>query len=292
MVRTPVRMLAIALVAVLCTGCNVANVWNDVPVGDSSATSARTTATVEPSVEPDDRTLRPYTGALAARATCRRATTDELAELEEFGGVGGTVTYPVGVLVKANAPWWTAAVRTRVAEGHSSEGVDRYAFFVTSYPTYGENFDHEPFAWQLSSTSGDQAAAMALACVKKLPLPKDKVDPNDPASYTGKLASGARCTPLSASLLGRMEQVGQVGGAITYPRGQMVRANGKWWTVAVATQVHANSQGYTSQNVPATELFVTNAPSSASKSTTIVSFPITARKTDTAARKALACLEG
>jgi hypothetical protein len=35
-------------------------------------------------------------------------------------------------------------------------------------------------------------------------------------------------------LLSRLEELGKVGGAITYSRGQMVRANKSWWTVAVA----------------------------------------------------------
>jgi len=80
-----------------------------------------------------------------------------------------------------------------------------------------------------------------------------------------------------------------VGGAITYPKGQLVRANGKWWTVAVATQVHPNSDGYTS--APATELFVTNAPAyRARPSAKAVYFPIKERKRDLAAAKALGCL--
>jgi hypothetical protein len=49
-------------------------------------------------------------------------------------------------------------------------------------------------------------------------------------------------------------------GAIIYPRGRIVRANSKWRTVAVATEVHPNGQRYTKDNVEATTLFVTNQP--------------------------------
>lgn len=283
-VRVPVRLLGAALTAVLLSGCSFANVWNEVPATQPSFSPAP-----EPSgtTEPDDRTLHPYTGELGGKATCRKATKTELVDWAQMGGVGDFVA---GSVVKSNSPWWTAAVVTRVPTA-SGGTIESHEFFVTSWPTYEDEFEHEPFAWRITDVTGNEAAAKALACAKKLPLPKLKPGPNDPASYTGSLARGATCKAVSSALLERMQQVGQVGGAITYPRGQMVRANGKWWTVAVATQVHANSQGYTSQNVPATELFVTNVPSSASKSTTVVSFPITAKKADTAARKALACLE-
>jgi hypothetical protein len=89
--------------------------------------------------------------------------------------------------------------------------------------------------------------------------------------------------------LRHLEQVGQVGGAITFPRGQMVRANRKWWTVAVAVQVNPNSQGFTKDNVPAVEYFVTNEPSLGTKASGVFSFPI--KGADKASAKAGACLQ-
>ena len=283
--RTPVRVLGAALAAVLLTGCNFANVWNEVPATQPSFSPAP-----EPSSEePDDRVLHPYTGELGRNTTCRTATKSELSDWGQIGGMG---TYLAGARVRSNAPWWTAAVVTRITKDNGAT-VDRYEYFVTSWPTYGETFEHEPFVWRMTDVTGDRAATRALACAKKLPLPERKLAANDPDTYTGRLAGGASCRAVPPALLDRIEQVGQVGGAITYPRGRMVRANGKWWTVAVATEVHANSEGYTSDNVPATALFVTNAPSyTSAKNPSIVSFPIHAKKSDAAARKALACLEG
>jgi hypothetical protein len=54
--------------------------------------------------------------------------------------------------------------------------------------------------------------------------------------------------------------------------------------VAVATQVNPNSQGYTTDNVPAVAYFVTNQPSASS----VFSFPIKGK--DKASAKAKACL--
>lgn len=284
--RAPVRLLGAALAAVLLSGCNIANVWNEVPATQPSFSPAPEPPEV---TEPDDRVLHPYQGTLGSNATCRRATK---AQLSEWGQIGGMGTYLAGSLVRSNSPWWTAAVVTRMVKDNG-QTVERYEYFVTSWPTYGETFAHEPFVWRMTDVSGDKAAARALACVKKLPLPKKKLAPNDPDTYNGTLARGATCKALSSSLLDRMQQVGQVGGAITYARGQMVRANRKWWTIAVATQVNANGEGYTRDNVPATALFVTNAPSYRSASNpAIVSFPIHAKKSDAAARRALACLGG
>jgi len=285
-VRVPVRLLGAALAAALLSGCSFANVWNEVPATQPSFSPAPVPSGT---TEPDDRTLHPYTGALGEKATCRKATKTELVDWAEIGGIGNFVA---GSVVRSNSPWWTAAVITRVPTA-SGRSIESYEFFVTSWPTFEDTFEHEPFAWRITDVTGNRAASKALACAKKLPLPKVKPGPNDPASYTGSLARGAACKAVSSALLGRMEQVGQVGGAITYPRGRMVRANGKWWTVAVATEVHPNSAGYTSDNVASTALFVTNAPSYQKGSkAAIVSFPITVKKTDAAARKALACLEG
>jgi hypothetical protein len=289
-VLTPVRVVGAVLATVLFSGCGLANFWNEPVVRAPSITPAPPSSATP---EPDDRTLHPYDGTLTS-SKCVTASKEELALFEQIGMAGGAIQYPVGAMVKSNAGWWTAAVATRVSKndsGYTKKTVEPYAFFVTSYRTYADQPDHEPFAWQLAKPSGDKAAARALACAKKLPVPAEKPEPGSPATYTGKLAPHAKCAAVSAKRLKQLEQVGQVGGAITYPRGQMVRANGKWWTVAVATQVHQNSQGYTSENVDPTELFVTNAPSyKASSKARIVSFPIKARKTDTAARKALSCL--
>lgn len=279
------------MAAVLLSGCGLATFWDEPVPRAPSATPVQTAS--QPSTT-DDRVAHPYDASIAKGATCRRASKEQLADLEEIGNVGGAITYPVGVLVKSNDGWWTAAVATRVAKnssGYTTKSVARYALFVTSYPTYGEIPDEEPFAWQLSGADGDAAATMALACVKKLPMPPVPPEPGSPETYTGRLARNAKCTALSTKLLDRMEEVGGVGGAITYPRGRMVRANRDWWTVAVATQVNPNGEGLTRDNVPATALFVTNAPShKASSKTKVVSFPIRAKKSDAAARKALACL--
>lgn len=288
---TGVRVVGAALATILLAGCSLANIWNEPVAQEPSRTPASPTS--EAPVL-DDRTLHPYDGSLAS-AKCVTARQSELELLEQIGKVGDAVRYPVGARVKSNAGWWTVAVATRVTEngmGYTEKNIEPYAFFVTSYPTYPADPDHEPFAWQLSSASGDKAAARALACVKKLPIPRELPEPGSPATYTGKLAPHATCAAVPAKLLAHLEEVGRVGGAITYPSGRMVRANGKWWTVAVATQVHPNGQGYTSDNVDPTELFVTNAPSyKASSKARIVSFPIKANKADTAARKALACLD-
>ena len=289
-VHTPARAVGTVLATVLFSGCGLASLWNE-PVAQAPAAASASPASPSPAL--DDRTLYPYDGTVTS-AECVKASKTELTFLEGVGNVGSAVQYPVAAMVKSNAGWWTVAAATRVTKnsgGYSSETVEPYAFFVTSYPTYGDKPDREPFAWQLGSTSGDKAAARALACVKKLPVPPEQPEPGSPATYTGRLAPSATCTAVPVTLLGQLEQVGQVGGAITYPRGRMVRANGKWWTVAVATDVQPNGQGYTRANVEKTALFVTNRPSyQASSKARIVSFPIKARKADTAARKALACL--
>lgn len=285
LVSALVRAVGVVLATVLLSGCGLAWVWTEPVHRAPTITPAPTTPESSPA-QLDDRTARPYTGTVAGKAGCMRASKRQLALLEEVGGVGGSVTYPVGVLVRSNAGWWTAAVATRTTSG--ADSTDRYALFVTSYPTYGEDPDHEPFAWQLKSAKGDAAAHKALACVKKLPVPKVKPDPYSAASYTGALARGAKCRAVSAKLLVRLQEVGGVGGAITYSEGRLVRSNGKWWTVAVATRVNPNSLGYTRDNVAPTALFVTNIPTGSKLVS--VSFPITLRSSDRAAKKALSCL--
>lgn len=272
------------MVAAVLSGCGLVNLWNEPVHRAPTVTPAQTTA------EPDERTARPYDGTLAAGATCKTASERLLEELEVAGSVGGAITYPTGALVKANHNWWTVAVATRVhanSDGYTRDNVPAYVYYVTNIPSE-EEWGTE-YTWKLTTVDGDAAAARALACAKRIPVPAEKPAPDSPASYTGRLAAHATCRALSGRQLALMQDVGQVGGAITYPRGQMVRANGKWWTVAVATAVHANSQGYTSDNVPRTALFVTNVPSVKS-SAKAVTFPIKAKKSDAAARKALACL--
>ncbi len=287
---TPLRWLGTVLAVAVLSGCGLSNVWNEVPARQPEFSAAPTTP------EPDERSLHPYTGALAEGAACVKATKPLLADLEVAGIVGGAVTYPVGVAVRSNAKWWTVAVATAVGpnnDGFTRANVERYVFYATNEPSYGaDDWDVETFRWQVNGQS--DSGRKALACLKKLPIPKPEPKPDDSpaASYTGKLAPGASCTNVSTRLLGKLEQVGQVGGAITYPRGSMVRANKKWWTVAVATKVNPNSDGYTTDNVPATELFVTNAPSyKASTKVAVYYFPIRGHK-DKAATKALACLHG
>jgi len=289
---TSARMLGVVVAAALLSGCGVANVWNE-PVHQAPPVTTPSPAASD-SV-PDDRTLHPYDGTVT-RAACVTMSKTQLALLQDVGMVGGAVQYPVAAMVRSSGPWWTVAAATRVTKndaGYTKENVKPYQVFVTSYPTYVDDNDHEPFAWSIEPTSDDAAAAKALECVRKLPVPPEPPEPGSPATYTGRLAPHARCTAASATLLRRLEQVGRVGGAITYSRGQLVRANLRWWTVAVATQVHPNSQGYTSDNVEPTALFVTNAPSyKASTKARIVSFPITVKKAGAAGKKALGCLTG
>jgi hypothetical protein len=278
------RILGATVAAALLSGCGFVALWNEPVHRAPSVTPAQTTA------EPDERTTHPYDGTLAAGATCTQASERLLEDMEVAGRVGGAITYPTGAMVKANHNWWTVVVTTRVHandSGYTTDNVPDYVYYVTNLPT--EEEWSIVYTWELETVDGDAAAAKALACAKRIPVPVEKPAPDSPASYTGKLAARATCRALSAKQLAVMQDVGQVGGAVTYPRGQMVRANGKWWTVAVATAVHANSQGYTRDNVPSTALFVTNLPTvkSAAKA---VTFPIKAKKSDTAVRKALSCL--
>lgn len=273
---------------VLLPGCGIDRIWNEVPARQPSITPASATP------EPDERTQTPYTGALAPDAKCVTASKDMLAELQDIGGVGGAITYVKGARVKSNGRWWTVAVATEVQpnSSYNQADVDAVDYFVTNAPSITDaDWPDEVFYWQLSATQ-DPAAKKALECLQKVPDPPKKVDYASPDSYTGKLAKGATCSSVSAKMLSRLEEVGQVGGAITYSRGQMVRANAKWWTVAVATQVNPNSAGYTRANVPSVAYFVTNDPSyKASSKTKIVYFPIKAGK-DKAAAKARSCLGG
>lgn len=285
------RVIGAAVVAALVSGCQMAWIFQEPapPVPEVTLGPTETpTPTPPPSPEPDPYA---YRGKPAKGAKCRTLKAEQLAQLEQIGGVGGAITYSRGSMVESNDDWWVAAVITDVHqnnEGHTRESVAKRHLFVVGAVSAGWK---SASGYRLADDADDAAVRKAAGCADKLPAPKPKLEPTDPKTYTGKLAKGAGCKPVTAEMLGRLEQVGQVGGAITFPRGQMVRANGQWWTVAVATQVNPNGAGLNRDNVPLTELFVTNGPShKKSSKTKIVYFPINAAKKDTAAAKALKCL--
>jgi hypothetical protein len=283
---TPARILGMVMAATLLSGCGLRAVWSDVPPPPPVITPAPNTP------EPDERTLHPYTGALSDNTACVTATSSLLHELELVDGVGGAVQYVQGVGVRSNAKWWTVVVRTAV-DPHGSiaaSTVPDQITFATNVPSSKpDDWEVQNFTWKVGEDSA--SAEKAAACLTKLPLAKTPFPkPKGPAdTYNGKPARAAACHKVSDALLGYLEQVGQVGGAITYPRGQMVRANRKWSTVAVAVQVNPNSQGFTKDNVPAVEYFVTNAPALGTKASAVFSFPI--KGTDKASAKAGACLK-
>lgn len=285
------RAIGAAVMAVLVSGCQLAWIFEepvpsvpDVTLGPTESPSPTPT----PTPEPDPHA---YQGKLAKGAKCRTLTAGQLAQLEQIGGVGGAITYPRGSMVQANDDWWVAAVITDVhrnSEGHTRESVAKRHLFVLGAVSPEWEYASD---YRLSDDADDAAVRKAAGCADKLPVPKPRLEPTDPKTYTGKLAKGATCKAVSADMLGQLEQVGQVGGAVTFASGQMVRANGNWWTVAVATQVNPNNAGLTREDVPPTELFVTNAPSlKKSSKTKIVYFPLNPAKKDTAAAKALTCL--
>ncbi len=285
---TPGRLVATALIAVLVSGCSLDNLWNDAPVRPMSTVHIEETPVATPTPSAEETQQDTYTGALGAKATCARASKILLDELEEAAGVGAAITYPQGIAVKAAHGWWTVAVATAVhanSEGYTRDNVAAVEYFaaIAEDPADGAEVSRKV-------AGGTASAKKALACLKKLPAVKPDPKPTSPAdTYNGRPASGATCRAVSAKLLGRLQEVGQVGGAITYGRGQMVRANRKWWTVAVATEVHPNGQGYTTANVPAVEYFVTNAPSLGASAAGLYTFPIKGK--DRASAKALACLK-
>lgn len=284
---TPAQVLGMVVAATLLSGCGVRTVWNDVLPPPPVITPAPPTPT------PDYRTLHPYTGELTARATCVTASKDVMSDLEYVSNVGGAVRYTQGVAVRSNGEWWTVAVATAVdPEGDVDEdSVEKYLYFATNVPSHkADDWESEDVSWPVPG--GSASATAALACLKKLPAAKDPFakPPSPDSTYTGKLAPQATCKAVPDTLLARLQEVGQVGGAITYPQGQMVRANRKWWTVAVATRVHPNGQGYTSENVPAVEYFVTDAPSLGRSKAGAYYFPIKGK--DRASAKALTCLKG
>lgn len=289
--RPVVGLAGAVAAAVLCSGCGLAWIpYDETPVPTPPPTTTRPAPTPTPTPTPDEDA---YTGALAEDATCVRLDAQALAYFEDKGLVGGAITYPRGAMVKANADWWTVAVATQVNPndmGLTAENADPFAYFISTMPARGDEFDRSTTR-RLPPSWGGAALARAQECLAKVPTPKPTPPAWSPDTYTGKLAKGAKCTTVPDAMLHQLEAVGGVGAAVTYPRGQMVRANQKWWTVAVATQVHPNSAGLNRDNVPATALFVTNDPSyKASSKARIVYFPLKPAKRDTAAAKALACL--
>ena len=284
---TPARILGVVVATSLLSGCGLRWMWSDVAAPPPVMTPAATTPT------PDYRTQHPYTGELAASTKCVTASKPVMSDLVYVGNVGGAVRYTQGVAVRSNGEWWTVAVQTAVDPqgGVEPASVEKYLYFATNVPTHRpDDWEAEDISWPVPGESA--SARKALACLKKLPAAKDPFakPPSPDATYTGKPAAHARCTAVPAKLLGSLQEAGQVGGAITYPRGQMVQANKRWWTVALATQVHANGQGYTTANVPAVAYFVTNAPSLGSSKSGRYTFPIKGK--DKASAKALACLKG
>lgn len=285
------RVIGAAMVAVLASGCQMMWIFSEpvpplpnVTLGPTEPPSPAPT----PTPEPDPYA---YRGKLAKGAKCRTLKAEQLAQLEQIGGVGGAITYPRGSMVQANDDWWVAAVITDVhqnSEGHTRESVATHHVFAI---VVVEHDWGSVGGYRLADGADDAAVRKAVGCADKLAVPKPKLDPTDPKTYTGKLAKGATCKEVSAGMLSQLEQVGQVGGAITFAAGQLVRANGDWWTVAVATQVNPNSAGLNRENVPRTALFVTNAPSlKKSSKTKVVYFPLKPTTKDTAAARALKCL--
>ncbi|MGC4154634.1 MAG: hypothetical protein QM628_16385 [Propionicimonas sp.] len=283
------RAIGAAVVAVLVSGCQLAWIFEEpVPPVPNVTLGPTEPPTPTPTPEPDPYA---YRGKLAKGAKCRTLSAGQLTQLEQVGGVGGAITYPRGSMVQANDDWWVAAVITDVhqnSEGHTRESVAKRHLFVVGAASADWEYAS---GYRLGDDADDAAVRKAVGCADKLPVPKPTLEPTDPKTYTGRLAKGASCKAVSADMLGQLEQVGQVGGAVTFAGGQMVRANGDWWTVAVATQVNPNNAGLTRENVPPTELFVTNAPSlKKSSKTKVVYFPLNPTKKDAAAAKALKCL--
>ncbi|MCW5952703.1 MAG: hypothetical protein KIT69_10635 [Propionibacteriaceae bacterium] len=252
--------------------------------GEPSPSPSADSPTVDPA-----RDRYPYDGTIGDE-TCVPASRDLLDELEAVAALGDAVSFTHGALVKANEPWWTVAVATRVDRGNpdvTRKDVAMALWFVTNGPSLADGDAYS--TWPLNPDAEDDAADRALTCLSRVPSPPPDPPEDSPASYTGRLAPGATCVAVSSEMLTHLEAVGRVGGAITYSRGQMVQANKKWWTVAVVTEVHPNKLGHTRENVPPVAFFATNAPS---KDSGAVYFALDSIEQDTAAAAAKRCLSG
>ena len=287
------RVVGAAVVAVLVSGCQLAWMFEEPAPPLPNVTLGPTetpTPDPPPPPEPDPEA---YRGKVAKGAKCFTLKAEQIAQLQEVGSVGGAITYARGSMVESNDGWSAVAVITEVhpnPDGHTRASVPKHHFFATR-ATSPTEWAYASASYRLPDDVDDQATRKAAGCANKLPVPKPTLEPSDPKTYTGKLAKGATCKAVSEDMLVHLQQVGQVGGAITFPRGQMVRANSRWWTVAVVTQVNANSSGLKPGDVPAVQYFVTNSPSyKKSTKARIVYFPLNPTKKDTAAPKAAACL--
>ena len=285
-------VVAVALAATLsgCTPLNLMPPRTPSPSPTQVATSPTPSLTEPAEPTPDPMRERyPYQGRIGYNG-CETAPAYLLEELENLAEEPGLVLYRRGALVKADGPWWTVAVATEVSPDHpevKSEDVDLTLFFVTNTPTLADG--DTPSTWPLNPAADDDAADLAIACLARVPTPPPAPPEDSPASYTGRLAPGANCVAVSPEMLKHLEGVGRVGGAITYPRAQMVQANKKWWTVAVATEVHPNKLGHTRKNVPEIVFYATNAPS---KDAGGVYFALDSVENDSAAAAARRCLTG
>lgn len=265
------------------------------PTSPSPSPSQSVPSSPTPSPSPQTPTADPvrdrypYDGSIGDRS-CVQASRGLLDELEGVAALGEAVSFSHGALVKANGPWWTVAVATRVAPDApdgTPKDIDMALWFVTNGPSLEDG--DALSTWPLEPDPDDDAADRALACLSRVPAPPPDPPEDSPASYTGRLAPGATCVAVPPEMLAHLEAVGRVGGAITYSRGQMVQANKKWWTVAVATEVHPNKLGYTRENVPEVVFFATNAPN---KDSGAVYFVLDSVEQDTAAAMAKKCLTG
>ncbi|MCA0252872.1 MAG: hypothetical protein LCH76_11410 [Actinobacteria bacterium] len=288
--------LALVLSAAL-SGCTQPWMLEDLPGSPSptlSQSPAPTTPTPSPTVpaspSPDPvRSQYPYHGSIGDE-TCVTASRDLLDELAGLAALEGVASFSHGALVKADGPWWTVAVGTRLDPDNpevTRKDVDAVLWFVTNGPSLAD--DGPVSTWPLNPDPDDDAADRALTCLSRVPSPPPEPPEDSPASYTGRLAPGATCVAVSREMLAHLEGVGRVGGAITYSRGQMVQANKKWWTVAVVTEVHPNKLGHTRENVAEVVYFATNAPSKAEGA---VYFVLDSVEQDTAAAAARRCLSG
>ena len=287
-------VLALVLVASL-SGCTP---WNVMPPRSTTPTPSPTQSAATPTPSesvpatptPDPmRTQYPYKGRLQDES-CVAVSRGLLEDLENLAEEPAIVLYTRGAMVKADGPWWTIAVSTEVSPDHpevNSNDVDLTLWFVTNTPDLADG--DTPSSWPLDPAANDDAADRAIHCLGLVPTPPPAPPETDPRSYTGRLAPGATCIEVSPEMLKHLEGVGRVGGAITYPRAQMVQANKKWWTIAVATEVHPNKLGHTRKNVPEVVYFVTNAPSVEKGAVYFIPESV---ENDSAAAAARRCLTG